>query len=165
MTTQTSSPVKNKWTMYLLPIAGIAMLFVAGVHEYYSAYEASASKHWPTVEGRVIKSQWIEHKGKGCPYWINFSYSYNVGHRSLIGDNFRFGGECSFSDVSYITSNYPVGSEVIVHYDPENPGTSVIIPGSFSSNASLGLYLWPILLIMCIALLIQVKRGKILPRR
>ncbi len=156
MTNQTSSAAKGKWGMYLLAIVLIAMSSASGVLLYRSSYEASASRRWPTVEGRVIKSEWIQHRGKGCPYTINFSYGYKVGLQPLIGNTFRFGGECYYAEVSYITSNYPVGSEVVVHYDPNNPGNSVIVPGSMSPNASLGLYLCPIAIILGIVLIVRV---------
>jgi len=91
----------------------------------------TASADWPVVTGTIIESRVVDRGGveRYCPF---VRYAYEVGgtvfHASRIallpGDS----SLCSRTQQSTIqlVANYPVDRRVPVHYDPIEPGRSVL---------------------------------------
>lgn len=119
-----------------------------------------SSVDWPTADGQIIESRWIEHGGKGCHFDLRLHYTYVLDGRHYTGSNYRFGGECSGEDVGRITADNPVGKHVAVHYRPGHPGESVILPGSVSTNTAIGLVFMPIMIGACVYLMLVLHHER-----
>jgi hypothetical protein len=91
---------------------------------------AQASASWPTVTGTILVSELRPARGifsaitrRTAPY---VEYEYVVGptrYRSAILSLGELPGPAPDP------ARYPVGAEVQVHYNPENPVMSVLLPG------------------------------------
>jgi hypothetical protein len=80
---------------------------------------------WPSVEGEIITSELVEDNDGDTS--LHIVYLYSVTGRSFTSDQFSF-TVMSNSESAKMSrlSQYPVGRNVSVYYDPENPRTSVI---------------------------------------
>ncbi len=95
--------------------------------------DARASASWPTVDGRVTRSEVTESTDAdgGDSYSPEVTYEYQVNNRSYENSTIKF-GENSYSSrrrAEEIAATYPVGQRVNVSYDPNEPGQSVLEPG------------------------------------
>lgn len=101
---------------------------------------ARVSEGWPTVEGRVVRSE-VDHSTDaegGDSYTPEIEYEYTVDGLEYENNRVRF-GENSYSSrrrAEEETGRYPVGRRVEVYYEPGDPDNSVLEPG-----ATLGSYL------------------------
>jgi len=110
------------------PIAGVFWL----LHKRKTQAEIlrSASARWQGTVGRVLKSR-VEVSGgdhtRVSPYVL---YEYQVAGQRYEGQQIRAGDKFMTSYTSrqaYDTVDlYPVGSEVTVYYDPQNPTESAL---------------------------------------
>jgi len=111
----------------LFAILGCAILFsgILGIER------GGAIKGWPTTDGIVTDSyvQSVHHGGRS-PYTSHspmLTYDYIVN-----GDSYRSTkhapshGTDSLASAEAILEEYPVGTTVLVHYDPGNPADSVL---------------------------------------
>ncbi len=127
---------------------GTALLFLVvfggvgiglGIWGWGVLTNARASEAWPTVEGRVVRSDIDEQfDEEGDSYVPQIDYEYTVDGLEYENDRVRF-GQNSYSSrrrAEEETGRYPVGRRVEVYYEPGNPENSVLEPG-----ASLGSYL------------------------
>lgn len=148
-----SSPQKNikqltpKQAMILMPIIsiiGLAVTIFIGVPMAQNAMESSS---WPTAEGIITVSQVspsTDSEGD-VTYSARVGYTYSlrgsVRGAPYVGSTVSFGnyGSSDPSHAQNIVSRYPIGSLVMVYYDPDDPKTSVLEPGtSLSSFAVAG---------------------------
>jgi hypothetical protein len=111
-----------------------AMCFPFGAFLYarskWNQARAHVSQTWPTVPG-FVQSCWIEKRLTGLPllvYKLALSYSYRVSGNEYKGNAVQFGPNYVKSKeiIEALEKKYPSGSAVTVHYDPGDPGTSVI---------------------------------------
>ena len=117
---------------------------------------------WPTVEGTVIVCE-IEHKvneyadhDEQDEYRIDLVYQYTVDNGTYEGSNvYYWSGTDSDWDHelnSYewsLLRDYPVGSNVTVFYNPDNPERSCLIAGENPRDRPLIIWL-PIVGYMCV---------------
>jgi len=94
---------------------------------------AKASSSWPTAEGTVTISEVTRNSSAdgGVSYSPEVTYEYTASNQHYESYTIKF-GENSYSSrrkAEGITSGYPVGKEVTVYYDPQDPGRSVLEPG------------------------------------
>ncbi len=91
------------------------------------------SRTWPTVHGVVTYSRVVTVPSTrySLPYQARIGYRYKVGERSYIatGVSLNAGAYRSRSEAEEVTTRYPVGKQVTVYYDPEDPVTAVLEPG------------------------------------
>jgi len=75
--------------------------------------------HWPSVRGKIIKS-YASH-GRFSNY-CRIRYAFVVGHE-ITGSTPRLSGKWFWTSIQMdaFVARYPVGQEVEVFYDPENP--------------------------------------------
>lgn len=103
--------------------------------------QAKASESWPTVAGQVLTSELDSHRSDGkTMYKPLVVYRYDVDDEEFESDRIWFGGGYSTNDraaMQKIVKDYPVDSEVKVHYDPASPDVSVLLPGAFTSSYAL----------------------------
>ena len=142
---------------FLLPLAGTVLFGWATVHLLGAAWEAGSSRTWPTTTGTVRTSQWHQFTGKGCHFGLDLRYAYVVDGASLVGNTYRFGGECG-AEVIRIAETHPVGSQLPVHYDPDQPARSVIEVGDVSRNTVIGLVVAPLMLLLSLSLFGYLRR-------
>jgi hypothetical protein len=65
-------------------------------------------------------------------YSAKVVYNYQVGGQALVGDRRRFSDSSSSSArrAQEAANRYPVGAQVTVYYDPNNPEVCVLEPGA-----------------------------------
>ena len=119
----------------LLAGFGVAVTLFALV--FHAAVRRAAK--WPTVAGVVTASGVEAHRVTGeygaaqVRYRSAVVYAYAVNGREYAGDRLTVGVTVTASFPGYAAwaaARYPVGSEVAVHYDPLDPGASVLRPRS-----------------------------------
>jgi hypothetical protein len=106
---------------------------------------AQASTHWPSVEGKITRSEVTtsrDSKGK-TKYHTHVEYSYAVEGQALTNNVVWFGDDYSSSNRSThaeVANRYPLGQTVKVFYDPSQPSLTALEPGAkFSSYVVYGI--------------------------
>lgn len=93
---------------------------------------ANDSKTWPITAGIVIAAEIDMSAGRySAHYQPHVTYVYTVNGESYAGHVPRAGGYSFGSETvaDYLLAQYPVGSTVSVHYDPDEPSRAVLEPG------------------------------------
>ncbi|MCX7429306.1 MAG: DUF3592 domain-containing protein [Planctomycetia bacterium] len=126
-----------------LGVVGVLLLLGSPmiVFTAYGNYtNAKASATWPSVEGLITRSE-VEELGFGRKrtFQARIQYRYQVNGRRYSGSRVQFantrgGGE---SAAQSLVQQYPAHSTQKVFFDPADPSSSVLEPGS----TSLGLIL------------------------
>ena len=117
----TSSPLTNVFAFGLCVFPGAAFIVL------FSAYNwrrAIAAKSWPQTRGRVVAS---ETTTLYAPAPV-VRFRYTVDGEEYESDKIQFGRLSSWTGETAqgVAARYPVGAEVWVHYDPDDPGTAVL---------------------------------------
>ncbi len=103
-----------------------------------SLYMSKQAERWPTVQGRIVSSDFATSTDSDgdTTYRTKLSYTYNVLGRELTGEKIAFGysGSSSQNFHREIYDALPVNSQVAVRYDPANPERAVL---SFGINQSI----------------------------
>ncbi len=121
--------------------------------------EARRAKSWPTTPGRVVSSRVESYRkrvgGGGQTgnlvrfYDAVIEYAYTVKEREYHSTQLSFGAKESTTakgPADAKAARYPEGSEVPVHYEPENPANAVL-----EVKAALNWLVWTIAAV-CVAL-------------
>ena len=100
------------------------------------------SQSWPSVQGHILHSNvtvsTVYHPPVGnnpgfyaTDYTPNILYTYLIGNQNFNGSNIDLVpvSSSSYSMANDTVSQYPVGSQVIVYYNPSNPSQSVLHKG------------------------------------
>ncbi len=100
--------------------------------------DAWASSEWPSVAGTIKESEVRQerHEGK-LHHSAGIHYEYQIDGQTLGGDTVWFGGNFSSTDsgsARKTVNRYPVGEQVDVYYNPEDPTNSVLEPGAHLSS-------------------------------
>jgi hypothetical protein len=138
--------VKILTTVVLLAVAGVGIyLLQRGLQ---SVEQSIASRDWPTVEGEIISSAVdmtetpIKENGREIPNKKSRSYSPAIRYRYYVKDQELIGTRVTIEDESVgteasaraIVDKYPIRTKVKVSYLPDQPATSVLIPGSWAGS-------------------------------
>ena len=133
----TGRKVHPKFRKILLTIFSIGFLALGVlmlVSSTFSLMYNNSIQGWPTTNGVVLSSNVslkMVQNGNG-PYTTSFYspnviYSYSVSGKNYTGNRlvleYISSGEAS---AELLVNKYPVGTNVIVHYDAHNPGSSVL---------------------------------------
>jgi hypothetical protein len=137
---------------YMFLLFGIVMLAVGG----FNILGAQSSSSWPITEGQVLtsvvekklasttnqrKSRRVSIKGgevsvskkSGGTYTYEalVSYSYSVAGEEYVGKRVAFGAitKGGRGNAETICERYPADSQVNVHYDPDDAGSSTLEVG------------------------------------
>lgn len=123
-----------RWLL-LLPllfiVAGTLMSFF-GVRQFL---QAKASTAWPTVTGVITVAELGKQMGneqdESTTYSADLSYDYLVNDHSYVNGAVSFAGVKSRdpSTARRILKRYPVGKQVTVYYNPDDPQDAVLEPG------------------------------------
>lgn len=109
-------------------------LFIVGKSVYELANSMKASG-WPTADGSITHSNMkskesyrARFKTKSSTHDVHLRYRYEVDGKEYTGRRITFGqiDRSSLSDAKGYLAKYPVGRNVQIHYDPDNPGDSVL---------------------------------------
>ena len=125
----------------LLTILAIAILAAVGksAYQWYDSRQADLSElsqSWPSVNGLIVQSQ-LEVRRTGLrndriDHDVEVVYEYVVNEQSYRNDVVRFDqAKLSVSTKELLVSTYPVNRTVTVYYNPDKPGQSVLVPGSY----------------------------------
>ncbi len=110
----------------------------------------TAAKSWPAVTGEVVTSTVIQDPDSDdVSFLATVSYNYTVDSVVYSNDTIYagYGGSYSKQTAQDLADLYPVGEPVSVLYNPEDPGTAVLQPGTgFSTFLTIAMSL-PFLLI------------------
>ena len=94
----------------------------------------AASTSWPTVEGQVTASGLYSHRSDDkTVYRPSIVYTYTVDGRQYSGQ--RISAVAAYTSrgrAEASRARYEAGTAVLVYYDPESPGSSVLEPGAGS---------------------------------
>jgi len=110
-------------------VAGGVVLVVFGV---YTRVQSLRSRSWPTVTGAVTESYVSRSRRSGSSQWsetLHFRYRYQVNGKTYDGDTISY-AKGLFDGASTQVSRYPQGSPVSVYYDPKDPASAVLDPGT-----------------------------------
>jgi len=104
---------------------------------------------WPTTEGSVVRSDLIR---EPSGVWSGeVEYEYQVYGQPFVGGLVNIDGETrvGFTDkyAKRKVERFPVGSTVVVHFDPDSPETSFL-----ETSPSSSLKLWSWIGIACLAI-------------
>jgi len=104
--------------------AGLLFLTVRSWHRVRS------SQHWPSAKGKVIASGARKHQGESHTYYtIGLVYAYSVEgaeHRSKRVDFDVVSSYAEWQAAEQVLNRYPLGTEVDVFYNPDNPQLAVL---------------------------------------
>ncbi len=93
-----------------------------------------ASLSWPTVSGRVRASDVLTRFDEQTRYdRASVLYQYVVGGTTYSSDTVSLGAAEVGGNVQQAretVSRHPVGSQVRVYYDPDDPEAAVLVPGT-----------------------------------
>lgn len=113
---------------------------IAGYFTVMGVLDGRASVDWPTTAGQVIESRVEERitpvrKGNILTETIHYAsivrYQYMAAERNNIGSKIRPFSITSTdkSEADAVITRYPLGAQVTVHYDPQDPKNALLEPG------------------------------------
>jgi len=116
-------------------------LFLAGGWLSWRAFaprvRSHAAQNWPVIQGEVREIDLGEEflrtaTGKvGTGFFPFVHYGYTVNGQHYENDRITFAkGSLDFITASNVRDEFQVGGKVDVHYNPSNPGQSVLYPKS-----------------------------------
>lgn len=88
----------------------------------------NAIQGWSSTMGTVSNS-YLERRRSSKGGSVNYpvvQYSYQVGGQSYQGRKIAPGMEVGGTGAGKVTGRYPVGAQVMVFYDPQNPSDAVL---------------------------------------
>jgi len=129
-------------------LAGMGMAIVATIGglvlfgSFYYVWFAKTSESWPTISGNVthsaiVNSQSVSQTESGTRvrehYELVLRFEYHLQGQAYESDRYTIYGEKASTSrlvIEQALKNYPVGKEVLVYYNPEEPGVGVLEPGA-----------------------------------
>jgi len=96
-------------------------------------YQSRQRLSWPTVQGRMERTQIVASKNarRAYNFYPDLSYSYYVDGRTLLGEQLSMDkpGEDQQEILEQRLASYPASTTVTVHYDPSDSSLSVLEVG------------------------------------
>lgn len=123
------------WFVYAMLLAPVGLILFAAI---YKSFEVRAASHWPSVQGRVVKSHSEVRKVKvmdsnrevGHRYeernFANVVYEYVVAGKKYRNDRVSIGEDRGNFEVAETLARYPVGMSVTVYYHPRRRNEAVL---------------------------------------
>jgi hypothetical protein len=141
MQRKSSGPFACLFGGAILSVVGFGVAFFLGKPILDTAKE---SRNWPSAPGVITHSSVGRERNNGSTmYSADIAYRFKVNDQDYVGNNITHGGNWSSSrpgSAKRTTARYPVGKDVDVYYDTEDPGRNVLEPGtSLSSYAVYGI--------------------------
>jgi len=126
--------------------------------------QSKKALNWPTASAQIIGSELItNYDSEGSnTYTVEVNYQYSVNGISYINDNLAFGYSSSSSKKTQqkILDKLNNAKKIYINYKPEDPQTSVIVPGL--NNSTIGTFIFSIVwlfFVFCftIAFILSIK--------
>ena len=135
---------KSKYTALIIFVIWAVLMSLLAFRGWKDLEKSLASKDWPVTDGKITLSKVEIKRGsrdQGWTYTVNVKYSYLVDGVKYSGDKISFGYYSSSSPrkANEIKRSYPVGKQVPVYYNPEDPYESVLETKS-AANAYIELW-------------------------
>jgi hypothetical protein len=103
------------------------------IYKYFQEKkEAEKSQSWPSTSGSITKSfmrHEVSYESGNTLYYPNVEYDYEVLGTAYTGNRINFGGSTGNSNrkkSEEILTQYPLGKNVPVYYDSNNPEDAVL---------------------------------------
>jgi hypothetical protein len=108
----------------LLAAIGAGLLVGALV----AARTPGKSNHWPSTTGQILTSmiQYRRKSGGGHSPYSVVIYTYQVASQPYQSQRIYFGVPVGGSAMTGVIKKYPMGAQVPVYYNPENPAEAVL---------------------------------------
>jgi Protein of unknown function (DUF3592) len=134
-------------------LAGLAVMALAA-----SDYVAHAqSARWSSTQGEVVAG--LLGSASPAQALTRTRYRYTVNGVSYDGKRVRFGSELiSRGEAEQVLGRFPVGQSVTVHYDPNDPASSVLDRERVSGGVIVNLLLGMLLVITALFAVMDAKR-------
>ena len=126
--------------IFILPFAGIVLLLVLVIRA--KALRAvrqkiRAAQDWPSTKGLVLVSE-VRDEGGESGWRAQVVYRYEVGGR--VYENSRIAvaveyGRQGFQAHQQLAARFPLGAQVVVYYNPQNPSDAALIKGNPNSSS------------------------------
>lgn len=135
-------------------LLGLVLTLITGTMSAYTLfniYRAERARAFPTTIATITRSEITYRSGRGGSTGIDIRYTFEHGGRRYVGDNYRYGGNMSSSDRAWADEaivRFPNGSKVPVHFNPDEPTDSVLLPGVDGTQLVLLLFLMPFNMMM-----------------
>ncbi|PWB71040.1 MAG: hypothetical protein C3F07_15595 [Anaerolineales bacterium] len=97
---------------------------------YATRRGVAKAANWSSTMGTVTFST-VERRssGDGYSYYPVVNYTYQVMGQMLQGDRIMPGPRSGGSGAHKVVARYPIGAQVMVYYDPNNPSEAVLERG------------------------------------
>jgi Protein of unknown function (DUF3592) len=112
----------------LTALAGLGLL-IKGTRD---RIKCNRARSWPTAQGRVLDSRLREVRDSEGKTWeVYILYEYWVDGQTYRSNVWRMqAGSSSFTGAAEkAVARYPIGSRVMVYYNPDAPGDAMLEPG------------------------------------
>lgn len=121
-------------TDFLIIVAVLGVFFIVfnavflGIL-FFMRRKAAAVSQWPSTIGTVSLSTLQRRRSSNNRGFVSYpvvQYSYQVGGQTYQGQKIAPGPEVGGSGASAVIARYPIGAQVTVYYDPQNPADAVL---------------------------------------
>jgi hypothetical protein len=129
------------WSVsFILPFAGIVLLLVVVFRAKASRavrQKIRAAQDWPSTKGLVLVSE-VRDEGGESGWRAQVVYRYEVGGR--VYENSRIAvaveyGRQGFQAHRRLAARFPLGAQVVVYYNPQNPADAALVKGDPNSSS------------------------------
>jgi hypothetical protein len=116
------------------------------------AYCQIRAQNYPTTMGVITHSEVESHAGgKRTEYTPNVQYRYAVAGNTYSSNRYRFGELYAYEGKAHqIVAEHPVGKQVRVSYDPDNPADALLQSGLDGGDLFLSMFLLPLNLVILV---------------
>jgi hypothetical protein len=136
----------------LATVFGFALSAVLGYLDWIvisDAVNQVRAVWFPTVQGKMVKCKVTIHEDtEGTAYGMDAEYRYQVGNQNYTGKRIRYLNMWGDSSAKAFAQAHPVGSNVTVYHDPDDPSEAVLAPGFGAQELWLGMFLLPFNLVV-----------------
>lgn len=92
-------------------------------------YEIKMARYWPKTKATIVSTK-VEAAGGRGSHWIPlYTYTYTVNNKQYINNRLSIGPSLIYDyveDAQFIVTKHPVGSELLIRYNPASPESSTI---------------------------------------
>lgn len=142
--------VRNRRIYLYLIVAALSVAF--GQAAVRMALELVQGPSFSATEGTVVCSEWHRHAGG---YFVDITYDYTVEGYHYQSDHY-FGAwnrAVGQKQSREIVNRHPVGTKVVVRYDPKDPARNyIVLPKEYWRIILYGsmAFLYPLLCVLCV---------------
>ena len=155
--TQPAGRVANIFLLLFIGVWSVATLYFDFLTVRGTINQMEAV-HFPTVEGEVVRCTATEDTGgEFSSHDVNILYSYTVADDKYTCSRVRFLKLWGKTWVKDFVAKHPPGTEVTVHYDPNDPSRAILLPGIGGQELFAPMFFLPFNLVMLAAWLLLAK--------